>query len=751
MLKKLVIVTAVLALGASACSSSISISDESLEELPSGDPTTDPGEEPTPGTTSIDVLPIASLQPFAECAAFLAYVKGEALERVTPWGLDGGYPIGIPFEGEIVQESAAEDSAASGGDVDSATSAPVQGEDFSGTNVQVVGVDEADIVKTDGERIVSLVDGLLKVVDVSGSEAVTIGTLRFDEIWPQEMLLDGDTVLVLGSGGEIAIPVEPLGGAAESFESFGPTTAIAKIDISGDPTVESLLTVEGNYLSTRAVDGTARVAISSPPVSLPFVYPSSPASEETALETNKEIIRDSNISHWMPDYVLESADGTTVEGQLVDCSRVHSPAEFSGFDVLSVLTVDIAGSLTPGDATAVVASGETVYASGENFYIATSRWSPPTVIQDDLFIDEFEESYTTDIHKFSMVGSEPAEYLASGEVRGHAINQFAFHEWEGDLFVTTTDGSPWGFSEGSESYLTAFEQQDDVLVKLDQVGDMGKGEQVYSVRYIADQAYVVTFRQVDPLYVVDLRDPTDLAVTGELKIPGFSSYLHPLGGGLLLGVGQEATDQGVTTGSKVSLFDVTDPTAPRQISTWTLPGGQSDVEWDHRAFLYWEAEQMAVLPMQSWEQGFAGAIVLTIDGTGLSERGRIDHSTGGDPTHGSSDCKEIEIVDPDITEEYPEILVLICDADDDGGAAGHYCDVYTEDEANELAEEFAEETGTTLDLEEGQRVEICWPDGYDLADPVLRSLVIGDDLWTLSRSVLQANDIDSLERTQRVN
>ena len=752
MLKRLVIVAAVLALGASACSSGISLSSEPPGAVGTEDPTT----TPTPDGTPIDVVPIAALRPFQECAAFLDYVKDEAIARVTPYGLDGGYPIGVPFmEGEILEEAAsAEDSIGGDDSGTSRTSAPVQGEDFSGTNVQVVGVDEPDIVKTDGERIVSLVDGTLKIVDVTGDEAVTVGRLQFDEFWPHELLLDGDEVIVFGAGGEIAMPVDSFGESASSFESFGPTTTIAKIDISDDPEIESVLTVEGNYLSARAVGSTARVAISSPPLSLPFLYPSTPAGEAAALEANKQIIRESNLSHWMPDYVLETANGERVEGQLVDCARVHRPAEFSGFDLLSILTLDMAGPLTPGDATAVVASGETVYASGENLYVATNRWSPPVPFErefDDFLPDDFEDSYTTDLHKFSITGSESAEYLASGEVRGHALNQFAFHEWNGHLFVTTTDGSPWGFREDSESYLTSFEQQGDRLVKAGQVGDMGRGERVFSVRYIADQAYVVTFREVDPLYVVDLADPTDPTVTGELKIPGFSSYLHPLGDGLLLGVGQDATDTGRTTGSKVSLFDVSDPTNPQQLSTWTLTGGSSDVEWDHRAFLYWAPEGIAVLPLQSWEEGFAGAVVLQVDGNGLSSRGRIDHSPKSDRPHGSSDCEEIDISDAEIEESFPEILVLVCEEDDDGGASGYQCESYSAEEANELAEANGIDTETPLQLEEGQRLDVCWPDGGGMADPIMRSMVIGEELWTLSYSLLQANDLFTLDRTQRVH
>ena len=155
---------------------------------------------------------------------------------------------------------------------------------------------------------------------------------------------------------------------------------------------------------------------------------------------------------------------------------------------------------------------------------------------------------------------------------------------------------------------------------------MGNGEAVQSVCFVGDVGYVVTFRQIDPFYTLDLRDPENPQVVGELKIPGFSSYLHPIGNGRVLGVGSDADLNGRVTGSKVSIS-----TSATQPSPSRFPSGRplvpNDIGWEHRSFLWWEPEQLAVIPVNVWENGenWAGAVVLHVDGTSITEVGRIDH------------------------------------------------------------------------------------------------------------------------------
>ncbi|MEQ8718816.1 MAG: beta-propeller domain-containing protein [Acidimicrobiales bacterium] len=736
---------------------------------------------PTPIDLGTDIQLIAALTPFDACDAFLDHVHTEAGARVGPWGLQvGGYYGGpVFFEGDVATDDAGGFDGAGGDDgatggAEEPQSAPGRGEStgdsttssgdggdgsFSGTNVQVTGVDEPDIVKTDGERIVTLSDNTLTVVDAATRTVIGSENLGSD-FWGAEMFLAGDRAFVVGGGNDV-FPTEPFfdapavaeeGAASDSIAPgpgyWIPTTVIAEVDISGDPDVVATLSIEGNYVSGRATDGTARIVITSPPLELPFVYPSNQGSESFAEQANRDIVEASTVDVWVPDYRLVGPDGRVSEGQLVDCDRISAPGEFSGFDLLSVLTFDMDAPLTPGDATGVLASGETVYSSGDSLYVATTRWYDPAVAENGGITEPQFDDYTTALHRFSTVGTSAADYVASGVVDGHLLNQFSLHQNADTLYVATTEGAPWGFDDSSESFVTSFQLSGDELVPVGRVGDMGRGERIFAVRFIEDSAYVVTFRQVDPLYVVDLSDPTTPTVTGELKIPGYSAYLHPIGDGLILGVGQDATDEGFTTGAKISLFDVSDPTAPAELDTWTMPDGYTDVEWDHRAFLWWDGS--AVVPLTSWSDGFAGAVVLDIsrDG-GITERGRVDHTPDG----GSEPVSQCRPIPVDGVEEYfGQASIEACGPDEDPARPGVYCDDYGDSGILEELRYIAEEIGIdvdSLDIADDERIAVCWPEGPRV-DPIQRSLVIDGALWTMSWDTLQADDFVTLSRIARL-
>jgi uncharacterized secreted protein with C-terminal beta-propeller domain len=163
------------------------------------------------------------------------------------------------------------------------------------------------------------------------------------------------------------------------------------------------------------------------------------------------------------------------------------------------------------------------------------------------------------------------------------------------------------------------------------VDGLGKTERIQSVRYVGDTAYVVTFRRTDPLYTVDLSNPAKPNVTGELKITGYSAYLHPIAPGRLLGVGQDATEEGRTTGTQVSLFDTSSPQA-KVVTQFQVKGASSEVEFDPHAFLYWAEKGLLVLPVVDVYGGRAmpGALVLRLAGDSLTEAGRVTHTSGGE-------------------------------------------------------------------------------------------------------------------------
>lgn len=299
----------------------------------------------------------------------------------------------------------------------------------------------------------------------------------------------------------------------------------------------------------------------------------------------------------------------------------------------------------------------------------------------------------------------------------------------------------------------------DELVEVGRVADLGlEGETIFSVRYVDDVAYLVTFRQTDPFYVVDLSDPTNMTVLGELKIPGYSSYLHPISDTLVLGVGQDASDDGFTTGTKVSLFDVSDHANPRELDVWTMPNAGSDAEFDHRAFLYWAPTGTAVLPLTSWSEQYSGAVVLNVSADGLVEQGRVTH-VDDDVQSGQTDCDVVSfdgLTEQDgdlfwITQD-PGTQVQTCGPNDAGGATGHYCDVIAVDQIDDWFYTGDREPSFSdwVDLDGVDRIEWCWVDGLDWERQIRRTLVIDGQLWTLSNERLQANDLSTLTTTSAV-
>jgi uncharacterized secreted protein with C-terminal beta-propeller domain len=647
----------------------------------------------------------ASLRQVGDCDALLAHLKGEALARVGPYGLGDSsfYAVGgdfvMPSAGGRAAVDAAESSAPS-----PATTVPASGDgSYSTTNAQEAGVDEPDVVKTDGDRIVTVTNGVLSVVDPT--TGVRTGSLRLDSDngYSTDMLLVGDKAIVFGSAW-LDESTSDDGGDAARIGVWAPgrqLSTITEVDLSNAsaPAVRAQLRVDGWYVTSRLTDGTVRVVLRSEPTQLAFVYPRTEAGEERAEQVNREVIQESRLEDWLPSYELRDGDGNeTSHGLLVDCERVDAPTEFAGFGTLSVLTFDAGSDLGDGDAVSVLAAGDTVYASTDRLYVATNSYIDPIVFRTDpgAATGPWSRDYSTSIHAFSIEGDGAAEYLASGTVPGYLVDQFAMSEHDGRLRAASTKGVPWNSDEESVSMLTVLEQRGDELVPVGQVGDMGRGERIYSVRYDGDVAYVVTFRQTDPFYTVDLSDPTAPRVVGELKLPGFSSYLHPIGDGLVIGVGQDATDSGRVQGTKVSLFDVTDLAAPTEVATWSLPDSNSAAEWDHRAFLYWPATKQLVLPVNLWSlrgdgTGFFGAVVLTVDRSGIAEVGRVEHEPFT-PSDEEWCGKPVEPLEGDAVPPAPDCLPV------------------------------------------------------PQPDMIQRSLVVGDDLWTLGQRTLQANTLADLAR-----
>jgi len=694
-----------------------------------------------PPTGTVDVTDtelVAGLVPFTACDELLLHLQDEAIGRVGPYGL------GRWYGGPVIMEAlaTADDSAAAG----VATSAPaarsmVEGQDYSGTNVQELGIDEPDLLKTDGKRILVVEDDRLHHVVLTDGGAFLTDTLLLDGHWSRQMVLAGDRAFLLADT-HLDHDRQELRPARASLVPDGvwrPLTSLIEVDLSdpADLRVANVLTVTGSHVSTRIVGGSARMVVASMPDELPFVYPTNYAGEERARRFNREVVAETVLADWMPEFVLESADGTVVDGPLHECTDVSRPTTFAGFSTLSVLTVPLDRPLARPATTAVLAEGSTVYSGHEHLYVSTSAWVDPAEMEDDDRRAWWDRNWDTALHQFDVTDPERAIYTASGDVPGHLLNQFSMSEYDGRLRVATTTGGPWRFDDNAESMVSVLERRDSELVVVGRVGDMGRGERIFAVRYVGEVAYVVTFRQTDPFYTVDLSDPTAPVVRGELKITGYSGYLHPVGPDRVLGVGQEATEEGRTTGTKVALFDVSDLDAPVEVATWSPGGGHSGAEWDHHAFLWWDGR--AVLPFDDWRTDEHGAVVLRVDDDSITEEGRIDHQDD-EVAEPVPPCPLIDIGGPAIEGA----VVMACEPDSRASMRDHWCDVLPREEAKWWAEDFGLDPD---EVPEDRDVVVCWPDG-GYVQPIQRTLVIGGGLWSYSWRRVQENALDGLDRLQ---
>ncbi|HYQ66343.1 beta-propeller domain-containing protein [Actinophytocola sp.] len=565
------------------------------------------------------------LVAYDSCGAALTQLKDRIMPHVGPYGLD------IVGRGEVFTGGRAEDSAG-GGKMAVPDAAPPeapraeQGPDHSTTNVHEGGVDEPDLVKTDGKRVVSITDGVLRVVDVH-SRTQTAAVRLADQAYPTQLLVDGDRALVMS----IPIMTQSVPDIAPGKPTTRPVptdtvpyeTRLSLIDLTGAGKVLGTLSVDGSYLDARQVGDVARVVVHSTP-HLPFRYPTD-GDQPSALHDNQEVVANSTIQDWLPRYELRTG-GATSNGQLTECADMTHPADYTATGMLTVLSFDLTHDLGTGDPVTIVADGSTVYGTEKNLYVANDHTMTGMV---DTPMPT-PASARTELYQFDISRPGRPVHVASGAVDGGLLNQYSMSEYQGHLRVATTRSG----QGGPESLITVLRREGSELTQVGQVGGLGEvGERIYAVRYFGDTGYVVTFRRMDPLYTVDLRDPTAPKVTGELKITGYSAYLHPAGDGRLIGVGQGADANGGVQGAQVSLFDTSDPAGAKVIAQYQLGGGWTEAENDPHAFLYWPAKHLLVLPVSGGPDQTAGALVLRL-GEGSFERARtLTHPSdryGGD-------------------------------------------------------------------------------------------------------------------------
>jgi uncharacterized secreted protein with C-terminal beta-propeller domain len=549
----------------------------------------------------------AALIRFGEYSAWVDTFIDRAVDQYKEFfgkKMDYGYPV--------YRYDSARDSvvlfAASHSDALSAA-----GNSYSETNTQEQGVDEADLSETDGSYIYSISKDQLVITDVSDPNHLRIASRTTIEGSIHGIYLTGDRVTVISQTGGYWTwggGIRPIGGViAEDFVGGSSSKQQVKttvIDVTNrdQPAVASETSLDGSYVSSRMIDGRLYLAVNN---WLASTSPDLKLDGESYVYESESEFRErlrSSMAEQMPSFEV-TVGGQTSGGSLVNSSNMYIPEndEYAS-NLTTVALIDPANAGGPSSTTSVVNDGSwETYASADAMYITGGRWN--------------SESSSTAVYKFTL-GTTNVTLAATGEVSGTVGDQFAMDEQDNDFRIAT---SRWTDNVRS-SAVSILQQSGEDLNVVGEVNNLAPGESLFAARFIGDMAYLVTSVQMqDPLFAIDVSDATNPVVQGELDIPGFSRYLHPIDDDHLLALGRSENNE-----LQVSLFDVTDSTAPARSSVLEIPTEGwtwSASEWDHLTFQYFPEYGVAAFPVLD-ESGERLQLVKIDDSGKLQLAGTIE-------------------------------------------------------------------------------------------------------------------------------
>lgn len=484
--------------------------------------------------------------------------------------------------------------------------------DYSETNIQVQGVDEADIVKTDGRYIYYVANNKLTITDTNNGEKLVVATklnFRNEEFRPHEIFVKENKLVIIGTENRESKSKRD---SREyyyypSYDVFT-VAKIYNIEDKANPKEERTVEIEGNYLSSRMIDNNLYL------VSNKYNY--------NAWLCKEKKIEELNENDFKPQYI-DTAISENTKSLGFDCIYYFPETEDSSY--LNIAAFDITKN-EAADIETYLGAGSDIYASANNLY----------VIKDKSSYGHITGRYSvkTEIFKFKLENAK-CTFLNNGEVPGSTLNQFSMDEKDGYFRIATTDYG-WN-SEDNANNLYVLNSNLEIVGKIE---GLAEGERIYSVRFMGDRAYMVTFVQTDPLFVIDLKDPTNPKVLGELKIPGYSKYLHPYDETHLIGFGEDTKvvnygygDVVTTDGMKMALFDVTDPNNPKEMYNVKIgeKGTYSELLYNHKALLFSKEKNIIAFPISITEDDyqvtFQGAIVygLSLE-NGFELKGKISNT-----------------------------------------------------------------------------------------------------------------------------
>jgi uncharacterized secreted protein with C-terminal beta-propeller domain len=617
-------------------------------------------------------------------------------------------------DGLMMAESSAES--------DSTSATTSSGDDrtgeVSGTNNQESGVDEADFIKTDGHYIYMINGNELLIMGVPefGELNLLSNTTMIGS--PMEMMLEGERLVITSSINYWNLPSDhpllELMGHDESY-TWVNSNGIEKthtytryeslvmytiIDISNklNPAIEKELLIEGNYHTARLVDGTVRSVTHlytyfqgiQTWVNLPDDYYLTKSINEqmniwnsslsNTIRSNNEVIQSLTLEDFVPQIYESNSNGTYVQSSMFsdDCSDFSASPETTVRGLTTIMTMKMFGENIEFEVDHITSRWAHVYSSGNILLLAepTADWW--------WFWRNNDFEDTTNIHAFDISDSNSTSYIGSGRVSGTVQDQFSMSEFQGSIRIASTsdawgrwwldaelddDGEP--IFSGPTNQVTILQYEGvncnaDPCNILNQVGiieDIAPNETIWSARFVGERGYLVTFENIDPLWVLDLSNPLDPKILGELEIPGVSTYIHPVDEDHLLTIGIGPGEDGLGldwSTTQVSLFDVSDPSNPSLSDIQVLSPGYvdgncedmiscgwtwswSEASYEHKAFTYWGPEEMLAVPLSTyrynWENNNVGdytynyeyvstlkMINVDVENESLSLHGTANHS-----------------------------------------------------------------------------------------------------------------------------
>lgn len=571
------------------------------------------------GCSALD--PDPTLRQFESCDEMESYMRDMA-KKEAKWWWSFDFSLGFAS-----QDFAMAESANDAGGVDRASS-------YSTTNLQEQGVDEEDLVKTDGAHLYSIAGEHLVISKAwPVEEAEQLSAVQIDGVPKGLYLLEEEQLVVVLSqhwswdwyydyeetNGELG--PDPRSGEAPSRESHYAQVTLVDISDLSSPVVvrESYLT--GEYRESRRI-GDQLYVVAYEDLDI--------TAEASNLRQARKAIKKATLDQWLPlrqdnrRKSVSSDEWDVAEGRACDCTDVWYSDRLGGTYVTHVASLDLLDPSSDFVGTAVAGAADTIYVSPNAIYIGYSEYAEGGPFPSS------DSELDTVLHKFDISSAQatPA-YEATGMLEGTLSDQFALSEHEGILRVATTvKPEAWDTSTWSSSVYTVSRDQGSGLDVLDSADGLAPGEEVFAARFVGDLGYLVTYEVIlgDPLFTIDMSDPADIQVRGELPVTGWSDYIHPMDEDHLLTIGMDTQDDG-TWGLAVSIFDVSDLDEPFLQDREIIEAWGSEAQTEHHAFNYFPEQKVLTVPSEVWLDDYETNSVLEVFDadveTGVSHAGRI--------------------------------------------------------------------------------------------------------------------------------